>query len=93
MASLRGWLLARADDGRLTGAQCGQARLWDQLKSSYADWISLARPRREDLGLAVSCSGEHTIWHRTPDGDRWAWTPQARTSYGVVTRGRPGVSR
>jgi hypothetical protein len=45
--------------------------LWDQFESAYADWVSLGRPRREAFGLTVTTEGDHTLWHRSPDGRMW----------------------
>jgi protein-L-isoaspartate O-methyltransferase len=72
------WLLGRdgswawqADPGGPV-TQGGPARLWDRLEDAYRDWTALGGPPREEFGLTVTASGEHLLWHGTPDGPAWS---------------------
>ena len=59
------------DDDKRTAVQGGPARLRDALESVYAEWLSLSRPPRAAFGLTVTPTGEHFVWHDSPDGPRW----------------------
>ena len=65
------WAYQTRDGDKAIVTQGGPEMLWDQFESAYADWVSLGRPRRETFGLTVTAEGDHTLWHRSPDGRTW----------------------
>jgi protein-L-isoaspartate(D-aspartate) O-methyltransferase len=48
--------------------EAGPRRLWADLQSVYAAWISAGRPAHDRLGLTITPGGAHTIRVANPDG-------------------------
>ncbi|TCP57051.1 methyltransferase of ATP-grasp peptide maturase system [Tamaricihabitans halophyticus] len=70
------WVCHRTDpDGIHQVYQGGPRRLWDELESSYQEWVRLGRPQRQRFGLTVDGT-EHTLWLDQPAGaHQWSLVP------------------
>jgi protein-L-isoaspartate(D-aspartate) O-methyltransferase len=73
------WLLSRDGswasqtytNGTSVVVQGGPTELWGTLEDVYAEWAGLGRPPREEFGLTVTPTGEHLVWHGSPDSKTW----------------------